>query len=90
MICQHPVREFTSIGECPRCGHIATHYMEVPGDPADEDPHYKEPGELVQIFAYGGRAPQKVHDLRLGYSTNWDTCEVVRECVKCEVKWGER
>jgi hypothetical protein len=90
MICQYPVRPLAAIGECPRCGHIATHHMEAPyGDPDKEQRKCDEAVDTTSVVSWGEETIRR-YTHHLGHPTNRHTCDVIRRCVKCQATWGER
>ncbi len=83
--------DFTAVSTCPRCGHIAYHWIDTPPEPPEvlswtETTSYMIDGTpyattRLPTYAPGG-------DMR---ATRWntDTCTVVRTCRQCEHLWGE-
>ena len=92
MICQYPVRPLAAIGECPRCGHIATHHMEAPEcEPGEEQQECDERVSTETVTGWGrGGIVQRTFTYPLAYPANRRTCDVIRRCVKCQATWGER
>lgn len=84
--------DFTAVSTCPRCGHIAYHWIDEPPAP----PEIAE-WEEIEIHSFGHGHDRTIRlpnyapggDMR-ARQVNTDNSNVMRTCRQCEYVWGEK
>lgn len=70
------VSEFTAVADCPKCGHIATHWITDPDILDWEDPWHRV--RFKAGFLFGG------------FRFDDPDSTVARVCRVCEHRWGQK
>ncbi|MDN6706394.1 hypothetical protein [Corynebacterium glyciniphilum] len=90
----HPVREFTARGPCPNCGNRDLHHFITPPDidgsmgPGED---LVEEKTIEQVKPWGGQVVRTSYSETIRYyRTDQTTCDIIRRCTHCGVRWGEK
>lgn len=83
--------DFRAVSTCPRCGHIAYHWIAEPPEPPEitgwEESEIRDySGETVMVQRLPTYAPGG--DVRARH-INTSNSSVMRTCRQCEHVWGE-
>lgn len=90
MSCRGFGRSFEANTDCPKCGHLAVHWLRA-SRPTRPFHDWGNPivTEVAVIQTWGSAATRNVEIARKpGVSVESDY-EVIRTCTKCRADWGE-
>ena len=84
--------DFTAVSTCPRCGHIAYHWIDEPPEPPEIVGWTEKVcrvyggnyGTIVRMPTYATGGDMTAHHI------NTSNSSVMRTCRQCEWQWGER